>query len=115
MERVWSIAGRLGWHASFWASATAALTLFKYRLSFAWDKRAHDSSAADSILRHFECSWEEGELLRRTFMQDFQRKLESLFPVDRIMSELEGLTGGVDEVRAKKLSVWEELKIVSNP
>jgi hypothetical protein len=106
-----SLLTRLGWHATFWASTVSAFSILKLRLMSSWEERNRDSQAADVIVRHFQCSWDEGVLLRRTLLQDLHRKIDSLFPVEKLMSELDAVTGEASQVRNRKLAIWEELKI----
>lgn len=111
MERTVALLTRLGWHATFWASTVSALAIVKHRLGVSWEERIRDGMAADLIQRHFECSWEEGEGLMKTLLLDLQRKLSSFFPVEETMRRLESISGPADEVRARKIACWEELKI----
>jgi hypothetical protein len=102
---------RIGWHATLWFSAASALAILKSRLAVSFDSRTRDSTASDAIVRHFECAWDEGLLLRQTLGQDLHRKLEGLFEVKKLMGELEGVSGNAAEARSRKLALWEELKI----
>ena len=106
-----SLLTRIGWHAAFWASTASAFSILKLRLMRSWEERNSDSQAADTIVRHFQCSWEEGVLLRRTLLQDLHRKIDSLFPVEKLMLDLDSVTGEAGQVRSRKLAIWEELKI----
>lgn len=104
-----------------------ALKIAKARLVSSWEERERDSLAADAIVRCFESSWEEGMTLRHSLLQDLHRKLDALFPVEALMARLESSTamgattngvnnnggGTVEEARAAKLLIWEELKIES--
>lgn len=104
-----------------------ALNVAKVRLASSWEERERDSLAADTIVRCFESSWEEGMALRRSLLQDLHRKLDALFPVEALMARLEsgavlgattdgvnsGDGGTLEEARAAKLLIWEELKIES--
>ena len=104
--------GRLGWHVAFWSSGVVALSIGQLRLQSSWDERCRDGAAADSIVRHFEASLEEGELLRRSLSQELRRRLESLFHIDRLMAQLERLVSGeAEQVRAQRLAIWEEIKL----
>lgn len=111
MEKTVLILRRLGWHAALWSSAVAALSLSKVRLQNSWDEKCRDGAAGDSIVSHFEASFEEGEQLKRSLFQDLRQRLESIFPIDKLMVQLEGLTGDVDQIRSQKLALWEEIKI----
>lgn len=112
METAMAVLGRLGWHVAFWSSGVVALSIGRLRLQSSWDERCRDGAAADSIVRHFEASLQEGEMLRRSLSQELRRRLESLFHVDRLMAQLERLAGGeADQVRAQRLAIWEEIKL----
>ncbi len=107
-----AVLGRLGWHVAFWSSGVVALSMGRLRLQGSWDERCRDGAAADSIVRHFEASLEEGELLRRSLSQELRRRLESLFHIDRLMAQLERLASGeAEQVRAQRLAIWEEIKL----
>lgn len=108
---------RVGWHASFWLSAITGTAIAKTRLSTSWEERQRDLQAGENIIRHFESSWMEGEELERSLILDLKRKLDTLFPIDELMKSLENVNkdatnvANVEEVRAQKLGIWEELKI----
>lgn len=105
---------RVGWHFAFWGSAISAASITKSRLTFFWEESLRDSSASDSIIRHFEASWEEGNLLRRTLLEDLHRKLDSIFILNKLMEELESVAAGQlpeSSSRVRKLEIWEKLKI----
>lgn len=110
-SKVPSTLSRLGWHATLWASTIGALTILKGRLSSAWEERSRDAGASDAIIRHFEAVWEEGVALTRALLQDFHRKVDSLFEVDGLMRELENVEGCASDSRNRKIALWEELKI----
>ncbi|PJF18893.1 hypothetical protein PSACC_01310 [Paramicrosporidium saccamoebae] len=94
-----SAVARIGWHATLWFSAASALAILKSRLAVSFDSRTRDTAASDTIVRHFECAWEEGLLLRQTLRQDLHRKLEGFFEVERLMGELENVGGSAAEAR----------------
>lgn len=105
---------RLGWHVALCASAACAVAAAKTRLVSSWDDRARDTQAGESIVRHFECCWEEGLAMRRVLLQDLHRKLDALFPVDSLVASLDGLSTA-DGRQDEKVAVWQELKIEGPP
>lgn len=114
-----SLIKRIGWHATFASSIAVGLWALKSRLSSSWDERKRDMSSQDSIWRHFELSWTETADIRHSLLQDLRKKADNLFLINELMEELETLQSDgnadlpPDQLRQKKIEIWEKLKIES--
>lgn len=68
-------------------------------------ERSRDQQAGDSIIRHFDCAWQEAESMAAALSIDLYQSLSASFKVDQLMRQLEQITKRLQ--RPKDTSIAE--------